>query len=415
VPEPSSAARRVFVTGIGLVSPHGGDPAQVFARLCCGESAIRKIRSGSAEFGSDVLMARAEFDPAGVIAKPQLVFMDRVAQMAALAAHRALEAAGLLGADLSAAGVHLGCGLGGSQTIEDSYQQYFVRRTRKMKPTIVPMVMPNAAAGHISMRHGVKGETLTYSIACSSSAVAIGEAFHRIRTGRLERQIAGGTEALLNDGSVVAWEALTVLAKEHPDGAQASCRPFSKDRTGLVLGEGAAILILESEAALSARGAKPLAEVIGYGLSSDAHNLTQPSADGQARALNAALKDAGVAREDVGYVNAHATATPAGDKIEIEALKRTFGAHAARLAVSSTKSMHGHLLGAAGALEFAITVLALANRRIPPTANLGVPDPECDLDCVPNQGRDAPNLRVAASNSFAFGGSNAVLVARAVE
>lgn len=344
--------------------------------------------------------------------KAQLLLMDRVSQMGVLAAQRALDAAGLSSGDMADACLMVGCALGGSQTIEEAYEAYFVRRTRRVKPTTVPRIMPNAVAAHVSLRHGIRGESLTYSVACSSSAIAIGEAFLRIRSGRAARAIAGGAESMLNDGSVVAWEALTVLAREHADGAHASCRPFSLDRTGLVLGEGAAMLVLESEASMRARGASPLAELCGYGASSDAHNLTQPSAEGQARALEAALDDGGIPPGSVGYVNAHATGTPAGDKVEIDALKRVFGPHAARLAVSATKSMHGHLLGAAGALEFALTVLALKHRRLPPTANLGVPDPACDLDCVPNIGRDAPALEVALSNSFAFGGSNAVLAAR---
>jgi 3-oxoacyl-(acyl-carrier-protein) synthase len=219
---------------------------------------------------------------------------------------------------------------------------------------------------------------------------------------------------MLNDGTIAAWEGLGVLAKEHPDGPAASSRPFAKDRSGFILGEGSAALMLEAADAMRARGAQPIAEVVGFGTSSDAHNLTQPAVDGQVRAMRAALADARLKPESIGYINAHATATPAGDKIEMDAIKRTFGEHARRLAVSGTKSMHGHLVGAAGALEFAITVLALRKGRLPPTANLTVPDPDCDLDCVPCTGRAAPHLEYALSNSFAFGGSNAVLIARRV-
>jgi len=205
-----------------------------------------------------------------------------------------------------------------------------------------------------------------------------------------------------------------VLAKEHADGPGASSRPFARDRTGFVLGEGAAVIALESEAAAQARNAAPIAEIVGYAGASDAHNLTQPAADGQVRAMRLALADAGIVPESIGYVNAHATATIAGDRIEIDAIKQVFAEHAHKLAVSATKSMHGHLVGAAGALEFAITALALNKRRVPPTANLTEPDPECDLDCVPCAGREMPDLAVALSNSFAFGGSNAVLVAKRV-
>jgi len=397
-----------------LVAPHGGDPDEVFERLYTGQSAIRKVRSGSEEFGADVLLAPAEFDPAGAIPKAQLFLMDRNSQMAAVAAHRALAGANLLVDDRgpAAAGVYMGCGLGGANAIQEAYRIYYARHSRKVKPSSVPLIMANAPASHISMRYGILGPSHTYSIACSSSAVAIGEAFRAIRDGYLDCVVAGGAESMVNDGAIVAWEALNVLAKEHPDGAAASSRPFAKDRTGFVLGEGAAVLVLESEDPVRRRGVQPIAEIVGFGASSDAHNLTQPDVDGQVRAIRAALADARLAPEAIGYVNAHATATPAGDKIEIDALKQAFGEHARRLAVSSTKSMHGHLVGAAGALEFAITALALKKRRLPPTANLTVLDPECDLDCVPCKGRPAPNVEYALSNSFAFGGSNAVLVAR---
>jgi 3-oxoacyl-[acyl-carrier-protein] synthase II len=414
VAEAGVRRNRVFVTGIGLVSPHGGNPDEVFDRLYRGESAIRKVRTGTAELGGDALLAQVEFDPTDIIPKLQLVVMDRVSQMAVVAAHRALAASGLLADDCGPAdmGIYMGCGLGGSQALQDSYRIYYERRSRKPKPATVPLIMANAPAGHISLRFKIEGPSLTYSIACSSSAAAIGEAFRAIRDGYLDRALAGGTESMLNDGSVSAWEVLGVLAKEHPDGPGASSRPFAKDRTGFVLGEGAAVIALESEAAVQARGGMPIAEIVGYAGASDAHNLTQPSADGQVRAMRLALADANVALEAVGYINAHATATTAGDRIEIDAIKQVFGSHAHKLAVSATKSMHGHLVGAAGALEFAITSLALGNGRVPPTANLTDPDPACDLDCVPCTGREVPDLAVAICNSFAFGGSNAVLVAR---
>jgi 3-oxoacyl-[acyl-carrier-protein] synthase II len=410
------ARRRVFVTGLGLASPHGDDLKSVFTRLYAGESAIRKVRSGTHEFGTEVLLAPVELDTDGIIPKSQALFMDRVTQLAMVAAHRALVTAGMLVDDRGPqdAGIYMGCGLGGSQTLQEAYRIYYQRRSRKLKPTTVPLVMANAAAGHISMRYKMIGPTVTYSIACASSAIAIGDAFHSIRDGYLDCALAGGTEAMLNDGSIAAWEVLNVLAKEHPDGAAASSRPFASDRTGFVLGEGAAVLVLESEDTMVARGARPVAEVVGYGASSDAANLTQPVAHGQVRAIRAALADAALPPEAIEYINAHATATPAGDKVEIDAIKQAFGEHARRLAISSTKSMHGHLVGAAGALEFGITLLALGQRRLPPTANLTNQDPECDLDCIPCVGREAPTLEYALSNSFAFGGSNAALVARRV-
>ena len=412
----AGSRRRVFVTGLGLVSPHGGDPAAAFERLYAGESAVRKVYSGTAELGNDVLIAAAEFDTAGLIPKAQLFAMDRVAQMAVVAAHGAMARAGVLAGEHGPAdaGIYMGCGLGGAQAIQDAYGIYYQRRSRKVKPTSVPLIMPNAPAAHISMRYRILGPSLTYSIACASSAIAVGEAFRAVRDGYLERALAGGTEAMLNDGSVVAWESLGVLAKEHADGPAASSRPFAADRTGFVLGEGAAVLMLESQETMQRRGAQPLAEIVGFAASSDGHNLTQPAIGGQVRAMRMALADAALEPAAIGYINAHATATPVGDKVEIDAVKEVFGEHARRLAISATKSMHGHLVGAAGALEFAITVLALQRRRLPPTANLTVPDPDCDLDCVPCRGREAPGLEYALSNSFAFGGSNAALIARRV-
>ena len=407
--------RRVFITGVGFVTPHGRDPREVFESLFRGESAIRMVRSGTPEFGSDLALAQVSFDPGDTIPKVQRLFMARAAQMAVVAAHGAMGAAGLLVDDRGPrdAGIYVGCGLGGAEIIQEGYQTYYERKSRRhFKPSAVPMIMANAAASHISMRFGVQGPAHTYSIACASSTVSIGEAFRAVRDGYLQVALAGGTEAMLNDGSIAAWERLGVLASEHPEGAHASSRPFDSGRTGFVLGEGAAILVIESEDRVAARGALPVAEVVGYGASSDAHNLIEPLADGQERAMRDGLLDSGVDPVEVGYINAHATGTPTGDPVEVEAIKRVFGAHAWQLAVSSTKSMHGHLVGAAGALECAITALALSEGRIPPTAHLTAPDPACDLDCVPVVGREVPGLAVAMSNSFAFGGSNATLVLR---
>ena len=406
--------RRVFVTGLGFVSPHGEDPAAVFERICLGESAIRMVRSGTPGMGTDVLLASIDFEPGDRINKVDRLFMARAAQMAVVATRNALEDSGLMaeGRGPGEAGVFMGCGLGGAEVLQRSYSIYFERRTRRGRPTTVPMIMASGPASQVCMQFGIYGPAHTYSIACASSSVAIGEGFRSIRDGYSDVVIAGGAEAMLNDGSVAAWQAVGVIAKEHTDGAGASCRPFELERTGLVLGEGAATLILESEQRAAARGADLLAEVIGFGASSDAHKLTEPSVDGQERAMRNALEDAGVPVDVVGYINAHATGTPAGDPVEIEAIKRVFGPAAQAVAVSSTKSMHGHLVGASGALECGITALALHSRRIPPTANLTLPDPACDLDCVAGVGRDAPDLEVALSNSFAFGGSNATLVLR---
>ena len=406
--------RRVFVTGLGFVSPHGEDPAAIFAKVCLAESAIRMVRSGTRELGADVLLAAVDFKPGDRINKADRVFMARAAQMAVVATGNALEDSGLMteGRGPEEAGVYMGCGLGGAEILQQSYSTYFERQSRRVRPTTVPLIMASGPASQVGMCFGIRGPAHTYSVACASSSVAIGEAFRSIRDGYTDVAVAGGAEAMLNDGSVAAWQAVGVIAKEHTDGAEASCRPFDLERTGLVLGEGASMLILESEERATARGAEPLAEIVGFGASSDAHKLTEPSVEGQECAIRNALEDAGLPADAVGYINAHATGTPAGDPVEIEAIKRVFGAAAEGTAISSTKSMHGHLVGASGALECAITVLALHERRIPPTANLTVPDPTCDLDCVAGVGRDAPELEVALSNAFAFGGSNATLVLR---
>lgn len=403
------------MTGLGLVVPHGHDPAHVFERIYRGESAIRLVRSGTPELGDDLPLAPAELDAGEIIPKNQRLFMARVAQLGVVAAHHALEDAGLLrdGRGPTEAGVYMGCGVGGAEAFQDAYRTYFVRQSRRVKPSTVPLIMANAPASHISMRYGLVGPTQTYAVACASSTISVGEAFRALRDGYLDVALAGGAESMLNDGTVSAWSSLGVLARPHPDGAHASSRPFDRDRTGFVLGEGAVVMVLETEERAAARGARPIAEVIGYGISSDAFNLTEPHADGQERAMRAALADAGVAAGAIGYVNAHGTGTPTGDPVELEALARVFGERA-DLAVSSTKSMHGHLVGAAGALECALTALALRERRVPPTAFLDHPDPPAPLDLVPHVGRPAPGLELALSNSFAFGGTNAALVLRRV-
>ncbi|MHB1193987.1 MAG: beta-ketoacyl-[acyl-carrier-protein] synthase family protein [Longimicrobiales bacterium] len=408
--------RRVLVTGLGFVTPHGDQADRIFERVYAGESVVQKVHMGREGVSADVILARADWNPDAELTPIQKLAMDPVAQMGFVAARQALAQAGLAErTDLLAdAGVYMGCGLGGASTYEHGYEMYFVKGTRRIKPTVVPRVMPNAPAAHISMGYGIKGPSLTYSVACTSSATAIGEAYRAIRDGYLQCVVAGGAEAMLSDAVVIAWEAMGVVAKEHPDGPAASVRPFDVARTGFALAEGAAVLILESEERVRERGAVPLGEIVGYGSSSDAFNLTQPSREGQVHSMRAALADAGVGPEAVGYVNAHATATKVGDIVEVQAVKDTFGTHATRLAVSSTKSMHGHLVGAAGALELGLTLMAVARGRIPPTANLTQPDPECDLDFVPGRGREAPGLEYALSNSFGFGGSNASLVVRRV-
>lgn len=408
------SSRRVVVTGLGLVTPHGDRPEEIFDRVYAGKPAIARTRSGWGPAETDVLLARASWDPEEHISRRQSVTMDPVAQMAFVSAKGALTQAGLTEAPeiLSRAGVYMGCSFGGAEAQEEGSVAHYVRGTRRMRPTAVPRAMVNAPAAQVSMGFGIHGPSHTFSVACTSSAAAIGEAYRAVRDGYLECVVAGGAEAMLSGVVVAAWEAMGVLATEHPDGPAASLRPFDRARTGFVLGEGAGVLVLESEEAARARDATPLGEIVGYGASSDAHELTQPSAEGQARAMEAALAEASVPPEAVGHVNAHATGTPTGDVVEIQAIKEVFGRHASEVAVSATKSMHGHLVGAAGAVELILTLLALRQGRVPPTANLTDPDPECDLDCVPMEGREAPGLEYALSNSFGFGGSNVALLVK---
>lgn len=408
--------RRVIVTGMGFVTPHGDRAETIFDRAFAGESVIQSIRSGRAGWAADVLVGKADWDAGAATTPIQRVAMDPVAQMAFVAARSALGQSGLTGdaGALHRAGIYMGCGIGGAETNEQGYETYHTRDVRRIKPTIVPRVMPSAVAAHISMEFGIRGPSHTYSVACASSAVAIGEAFRAIRDGYLDCVVAGGAEAMLADAVLAAWEAMGVLARDHPDGPQASVRPFDAARTGFALAEGAGVVILESAEHARARGATAVGEIVGYGGSSDAHNLTQPSRDGQARCMKAALHDAGLPPGAIGYINAHATGTPVGDVVEVEAIKEVFGAHAFRMPVSATKSMHGHMVGAAGVVELGLTLMSLAHGKVPPTANLTHPDPACDLDCVPLQGRDVPGLEYALSNSFAFGGSNVSLVARRV-
>ncbi len=408
--------RRTFITGIGVVSPHGDDLDDVFDRVFAGESSLRKVPVGANGSRCDMILSPVDFEPGDLIPKLSGRFMARATKMAVVAAHHALEGSGLLvsGAGPPEAGIYIGCGLGGSDELEAHYERYLADPPKRLRAASTPMIMASGPASHISMQFGITGPTVTYSIACVSSAVAIGEAFRAIRHGYLDTALAGGAEAQLNAGALAGWRELSVLASEHVTGVEASSRPFDAQRTGMVLGEGSVVLVLESESTARARGAELLAEIVGYGASSDAHNLTEPCPVGQALAMRLALEDASVSCERIGYVNAHATGTPLGDRVEAESIRNTFGSHADKLAVSSTKSVHGHLLGAASALEVALTVRTLQTGRIAPTANLTDPDPECDLDCVPLVGREAPELEYALTNSFAFGGSNATLVLRKV-
>ena len=406
--------RKVVVTGVGVVSPVGIGRDEFFAHLLAGRSGIRHLTADFMPRLVSKIGGEVAFDASAFFPKPKLSLLDRFSQFALVAAQQALDDAKIEAADprKARAGVYLGTGFGGAQTVESAYADIFANGKDRLPPYTVIRVMNNAATAHISIDFALRGPSLTFSTACSSSAIAIGEACRAIRHGYADLAIAGGSESLLTLATIRAWEALRTLAAEDPEDPSTSCRPFSKDRTGLVLGEGAGIVVLESEDHARARGATVYAELAGYGAASDASHLTKPSKEGQCAAMRMALEDAGLAPQAVGYINAHGTATLAGDVSETAAIREVFGAHATRLAVSSTKSMHGHLMGATGAVEFIASLLALQRGVLLPTANLRVPDPECDLDYVPNVARTGVELEAVMSNSFAFGGSNAVLVAR---
>jgi len=398
--------RRVVVTGIGLVSSHGDAPGAVFDALMEGRSAIARWTSAGMP---PAAVARAAFDVSRWFTRLQLAGVDRVSQIAVAAAELARADAGFEGLD-DRSGIYVGTGMGGAAAIDEAFARY--AESGRVRPLTVPAFMPNAPAAHIAMRAKVHGPVLTYSIACASSAVAIAEAAKAVAAGDVECALAGGSEALLVPGAIRAWQALQTLASPGSEDPSRACRPFAADRTGLVLGEGAAFLLLEPLDAAKARGARVYAELAGSGVSCDATHLTKPDAAGQVRALVSALRASGLSPADVGYCNAHGTATRAGDVVECEALAQVWGDAIGDLAVSSTKSMHGHLLGAAGALEAAITVLALERGALPPNMHCGPQDPACRVSLVQQPHTEAPQLRAAISNSFAFGGTNAVLVFR---
>jgi 3-oxoacyl-[acyl-carrier-protein] synthase II len=411
--------KRVAITGLGLVSSQGQSSTAVFQAWCEGRSGIDLHSEGDAPHTVSVPYAVCTgFDAGAVLGRSRLATMDRVSQLGTVAAMHAWRDAEL--DDLPCAQRDLACvlwgtGGGGTQTTERSYRDLFVKGRARISPLSVVLGMSNAAASHIALQLGLGGDCLTYSVACASSAVAVGEAFRRIRSGEADLVLAGGAEAALPFGMIKAWESMQVMAPagQAPD---ACSRPFHAERQGLVLGEGAAALVLEDWGRAQQRGARIYAEVVGYAGSCDHTHLTTPDAQGQVRALQQALRCAELNTSDVHYINAHGTATQEGDPVEIKALKALLGARAPEVMVSSTKSMHGHLLGAAGAIEIMATTLALHHQMVPPTANLDHIDPACaGLDHVALQGRDGVAIKVALCNSFAFGGSNAVIALRATQ
>jgi nodulation protein E len=402
-------ARRVAITGLGIISPLGLTLADAWKSLSEGRSAIGPIE------GVDCSGLRFQngaqvrgYDPLKHFEGGKDAYIDRFAQFSVVAARDALRDSGIELTQLlrESSAVVCGSAVGGQAALETGFEDLYVAGRGRVHPLTIPKTMANAGASQISMDLRLSGPTYTVSTACSSSNHAIGQAFRLVRDGEAELAVTGGSEAPFTIGLLKAWEAMRVIA---PD----TCRPFSKDRRGMVLGEGGAMMILEPMEAAKARGAKMYAEICGLGMSSDAHHLTQPTVGGPTHAMRAALRDGGLQPEEVGYINAHGTGTPGNDPTETRAIRDVFGAHADKLAVSSTKSLHGHALGAAGALEAIATILALHYGILPPTANYNERDPECDLDYIPNEPRCA-RVGAALSNSFAFGGLNAVIAFRSV-
>jgi len=399
--------RRVVVTGLGAVSALGLTADELWRALAAGRSGIAPIE------GFDTAQLRFKtgaqvrgFEPEQMFDRKACELLDRFSQLLLAATREAVRSSGLAWDDelRGRTAVVTGSCLGGQLTEERAYWDLFHEGKPRIEPLTIPRAMANAGASQISMELGISGPCFTLSTACSSSAHAVGLAFWLVRQGMADAAIAGGSETPFTWANLKAWEALRVVAPE-------VCRPFSKDRQGMVLGEGGAALVLETLERAEARGASILAEITGCGMSADAHHITLPLAEGAAKAITACLEDAGLRPEEVDYINAHGTGTLANDPMEARAIRQIFGEHTDRLAVSSTKSMHGHTLGAAGALECAVTVLALKEGLLPPTIGFTAPDPECDLDVVPNEARPAA-IRRALSSSFAFGGLNVVLAFR---
>jgi 3-oxoacyl-[acyl-carrier-protein] synthase II len=405
--------RRVVVTGVGLVCALGIGTDQVWERLLAGASGVGPITQFDASaFDCRIAAEVHNFDPLNWISKKDLKKMGRFIQIAVAGADFAMRMARLeiTPPIADAAGVYIASGIGGFDIIEREHYKLIEGGPGRISPFFIPAAIINLASGVISIRYGARGPNSATATACSASAHAVGDSFRIIERGDAEVMICGGTEAAITPMGIGGFAAMKALSTRNDQPGCAS-RPFDAERDGFVVGEGAGILVLESFDHAQKRNAPIIAELVGYGMSGDANHITQPAEDGNGayRVMRAALRDAGVRGEQVGYVNAHGTSTPLGDAIETLALKRVFGEHAKKLAVSSTKSMTGHLLGGAGGLEAGISVLALRDQKLPPTINYAHPDPACDLDYVPNHSRKAA-IEYALSNSFGFGGTNAALI-----
>jgi 3-oxoacyl-[acyl-carrier-protein] synthase II len=410
--------RRVVVTGVGLVSALGVGTQPTWQGLIEGRAGAGPITLFDASQHSTRFACEVKgFDPLNWVDKKDVKKMDRFIQFAVAAADFAMADSGLRvdAANAEAVGVYIGSGIGGFATIEREHETLMKSGPRRISPFFIPATIVNLASGWVSIRTGAKGPNSATCTACTSGAHAVGDSFRLIQRGDADAMIAGGSEAAISPLAVGGFCAMRALSARNHDPARAS-RPFDKDRDGFVMGEGAGILVLEELEQARRRGATIYCEVVGYGMSGDAHHISAPAEDGNGaiRVMRRALQDGGVPASEVDYVNVHGTSTPVGDRVEVTALKAVFGEHARKLQISGTKSMTGHVLGAAGGLEAGISALALRHQLIPPTINYQTPDPDCDLDCVPNQARPA-RLSYALSNSFGFGGTNGALLFRRFE
>jgi 3-oxoacyl-[acyl-carrier-protein] synthase II len=409
------SARRVVITGVGAVTPLGHDVPSLWSALSAGRSGIRRIKSfDTSSFETKIAGEVQDFDPTRFFERKDVRRADRFAQLAVAAATEAVAEAKLeTGTDRDRVGVSIATAAGGLQSVVDTANTLQERGPNRVSPFFVTMYIANAASGLVSLRWGFRGPSLTHVSACASSSHSVGEAAEAIKRGQVEVMVAGGSEAVIVPVAVAAFSNMRALSRRNDEPERAS-RPFERDRDGFVLSEGAAVLVLEEAEHAARRGVKSYGELIGYGASDDAYDMADPAPGGVGGALSmrAALANAGIAPEEVGYINAHGTSTPANDRAETQAIKEVFGDHARKVMVSSTKSMTGHLFGAAGALEAIICLLALRDGCIPPTINYDTPDPELDLDFVPNVAR-AAKVRVALSNSMGLGGTNGSLIFRA--
>jgi len=404
--------KRVFVTGVGVISPLGNDTETFWTNLIAGQSGAGPItRFDASAYSTRFACEVKGFSVEGVLERKEAKRMDRFVQFAVVASHQAIQHAGLdlETVDRNRIGVLLGSGIGGMETFEEQHRILIEKGPGRVSPFFIPMMIVDMAAGQVSIQYGLKGPNFATVSACASGAHAIGEALRLIRSGDADAIVTGGSEATITPMALAGFSSSRALSTRNDDPQRAS-RPFDQDRDGFVMGEGAAVLILESEDHARRRGANLLCELAGYGASGDAYHMTAPCVDGEgaARAMRRALDDARLTPADVQYINAHGTSTPAGDPAEVQAVKSVFEDHARRLMMSSTKSMTGHLLGAAGGIEAVATALSLARGVVPPTINLETPDPTCDLDFVPNQARPL-RAKAALSNSFGFGGHNVTL------